>query len=183
MRNIWLAPLYAGLALSANAAFADLGALREGTLEKLQIHESPVDGSDAVYFDPDGRELTLAEYEGKITLVNFWATWCAPCRKEMPSLDALEAELSGDDFAVVTIATGRNRMPAIEKFFADESIENLPILLDPKSALAMDMEVTGLPATVLLNREGQEIARLVGDAEWDSESAKAIIRALIEPSS
>lgn len=178
MRNLWLAPLYAGLALSANAAFADLAALREGTLEKLQIHEEVVAGSDAIFFDVDGGEHDLSEYVGKVVVLNFWATWCGPCRKEMPSLDALETEIGGDDFAVVTIATGRNKMPAIEKFFADENITKLPILLDPKSALAKDMDVVGLPATILLDREGREVARLMGDAEWDSASSKAILNAI-----
>lgn len=176
MRNLWLAPLYAGLALSANAAFADLAALREGTLEKLQIHEEAVAGSDAIFFDVDGGEHQLSEYGGKVVVLNFWATWCGPCRKEMPALDALEAELGGADFAVVTIATGRNKMPAIEKFFAQAEIENLPILLDPKGALAKDMGVLGLPATILLDRKGQEVARLMGEAEWNSASAKAIIQ-------
>lgn len=176
MRNLWLAPLYAGLALSANAAFGDLASLRKGSLEKLQIHAETTAGSEAVYFDADGGEHQLSEYAGKVVVLNFWATWCGPCRKEMPALDALEAELGGDDFAVVTIATGRNKMPAIEKFFTDTKIENLPILLDPKSALAKDMDVSGLPATILLNRKGQEVARLMGEAEWDSESAKAILQ-------
>ncbi|MEH6833282.1 MULTISPECIES: TlpA family protein disulfide reductase [Falsihalocynthiibacter] len=179
MRNLWLAPLYAGLALSANAAFADLADLRVGSLEKLQIHSAPVAGAEAIFFDPEGNERTLSDYDGKITLVNFWATWCAPCRKEMPSLDRLAAQMESEDFAVVTVATGRNKMAAIEKFFATENIQNLPILLDPKSALAREMNVEGLPATILLDRQGQEVARLVGEAEWDSESAKAIFAELI----
>ena len=178
MRKLWLAPLYAGLALSANAAFADLAELREGTLKKLQIHEATIDGSAAEFFDVDGGTHDLSEYAGKIVVLNFWATWCAPCRKEMPALDDLAAEMGGEDFAVVTIATGRNKMPAIEKFFAEAEIENLPILLDPKSALAKDMNVEGLPATILLDRDGREVARLMGEAEWNSDSAKAILNAM-----
>lgn len=98
----------------------------------------------------------------------------------MPSLDALNAELGGEDFAVVPVATGRNAVPGIRKFFDEEGIETLPILLDPKQKLARDMAVLGLPITVILNPEGQEIARLRGDADWASDSAKAIVAALLE---
>lgn len=179
MRLLWLASLYAGAALSANAALANIADLREGMLEKLQFHDAPIAASQAIYFDPDDGEHTLAEYEGKIAVVNFWATWCAPCRVEMPSLDHLQKAFDRSDLEVVTIATGRNRLPMIEKFFAEEGLEELPILLDPKSALAKDMGVEGLPVTVVLDRNGQEIARLTGGAEWDTESALAIFNALV----
>jgi len=173
--------LYLALALGANAADLEtLNALRMGDMKKLNFHAEPVAVSDAVFTDRDGAEFTLADWQGKIVLLNFWATWCAPCRHEMPSLDALQGELGGDAFEVVTLATGRNAVPGIERFFEEESIVNLPILLDPKQAVAREMAVLGLPITVILNREGQEIARLRGDALWDSDSAKAILRALID---
>lgn len=111
-------------------------------------------------------------------MLNFWATWCAPCRKEMPSLDRLAAT-SGDSVAVVTVATGRNPPPAVKRFFEEIGVQNLPVLLDPKSALARKMGVFGLPLTVILNPEGQEVARLIGDAEWDSADARAMLDALI----
>ena len=94
-------------------------------------------------------------------------------------LDELQREFGGDDFEVLTIATGRNLLPAITRFFDEVGVTQLPILLDPKQQLAREMAVFGLPITLILNREGQEIARLRGDAEWDSDSAKAIIAALI----
>ena len=97
----------------------------------------------------------------------------------MPGLDRLQAELGGDAFEVVTIAVGRNPVPAIRKFFDKGNITHLPILRDPQQALAREMAVLGLPITVILNPEGQEIARLQGDAEWDSDSARAIVSALI----
>ena len=182
MRWFRLAVLYTALALGANAAFADtsaLEALREGTMKKL-VFSDPAEVSDVPFTDPEGGEHRLSDWQGKIVLVNFWATWCAPCRKEMPMLDALQAEFGGEDFEVVTIATGRNPLPGINRFFDEVGVTNLPILLDPKQELARDMAVLGLPITLILNREGQEIARLRGDAEWDSDSAKAIIAALIE---
>jgi len=98
----------------------------------------------------------------------------------MPGLDELQAEFGGDTFEVVTIATGRNPMPAIRRFFEEEEIKNLPILLDPKQSMARDMGVLGLPITVLIDPEGREIARLRGDADWASDSAKAIIAKVSE---
>lgn len=176
------AVLYTALALGANAAFADMAAieaLRDGDMKKLAFHAEPKAAGDTVLQGAKGAPVSLADYKGKVVVLNFWATWCAPCRKEMPSLDRLQAEFGGDDFAVVPVATGRNPVPAIERFFGEGGIEHLPIVRDPQQALARDMAVLGLPITVILDREGQEIARLRGDAEWDSDSAKAIVQALI----
>jgi len=100
-------------------------------------------------------------------------------REEMGSLDRLEAALGSPDFEVVAIATGRNPLKQIKKFFKDEKIENLEVYRDPKSTLARQMGVLGLPITVVLNPDGEEIARLRGDAEWDADEAKAILQALM----
>lgn len=94
-------------------------------------------------------------------------------------LAELQREFGGDAFEVVTIATGRNSVPTIERFFEEVGVDNLPVYLDPKSKLGRDMDVLGLPITVILDPEGREIARMRGDAEWNSESAKAVVRALI----
>ena len=176
-----LAVLYTALVFTANTAVADVAAAeaaREGTMKKL-LFSDPVAVSEIAFTDTTGTGMTLSNFKGKTVLVNFWATWCAPCRKEMPMLSELQTEFAGDDFEVVTIATGRNSLPGIRKFFEDVGVENLPIYLDPKSALGRDMGVLGLPITIILNPEGQEIARMRGDAEWNGESAKSVIRALI----
>lgn len=183
MRIIRSLVLYAGLALGANAAMADMTAIEElrvGAMQKLNFHSESKPVPDTVFFDADGNDVTLSAFEGKHVVLNFWATWCAPCRAEMPSLDRLQAELGGDAFAVIPVATGRNPRPAIDGFFADAEIANLPIYTDPKQQLARKMAVLGLPVTMIIDPEGNEIARLTGDAEWDSESAKAIIAALVD---
>jgi hypothetical protein len=97
----------------------------------------------------------------------------------MPALEALETSLGGPDFAVVTVATGRNALPAIEKFFAETGVTRLPVLLDAKSGLARDMGVLGLPVSVLLDREGREVGRLTGEADWNAPEARALLAALI----
>lgn len=176
--------LYMGLMAFANAGAAgtvDWQAARDAGLPKLAELAEPAPAPDVAITDPDGAEHRLADWKGKVLLVNFWATWCAPCREEMPSLDALQAKQGGDDFAVLTVAAGRNPPPAIDRFFAEEEIQNLPKLLDPRQELARAFGVLGLPVTVLIDREGREVARLIGDADWNSPAAHAVIEQLVAP--
>lgn len=188
MRWIAFAVLYLATAVGANADTANtpmrdipaLEALREGQMIKLQFHPEPRDGSGLPFALPDDSQASLADYAGKIVVLNFWATWCAPCRKEMPGLDRLNTEFGGPDFAVVTLATGRNSVAGIAKFFSDTGLESLPQYRDIQQGIAREMAVPGLPTTVILDRSGREIARLTGDAEWDTPSAKAILAALID---
>ena len=182
MRLFLSAVLYTALALGANAQGLDTGALaalREGTLKKLVFAAAPHDVPQIPFVDADGAQHRLADWKGKYVLVNFWATWCAPCRKEMKSLERLQQAFGGDDFEVVTIATTRNTLPAIRRFFSEISVTDLPILIDDNARLSREMGVLGLPTTLLLNRDGQEIARLRGDAAWDSDSARAIVARLV----
>ena len=186
MQLVRTAPLYAAIALCANVAMtgaasadpAALEALRVGDMEKLVL-SAPKPVPAAVLLDISDGEHALTDYAGRVVLVNFWATWCAPCREEMPSLGRLEAELGGADFAEVPVATGRNAPQAITKFLEEAGIDNLPILRDPKQQLARDLGILGLPMTVILNRQGQEVGRLIGTAEWDGPAAKAMLAALI----
>lgn len=174
--------LYTALLFGANAAVAgpvDWQAAKDAGLAKLVPAEEPVPVPDITFTDPEGGTHSLADHKGKVVLLNFWATWCAPCREEMPSLDALEAEMGGEDFMVVPIATGRNAPEKIDKFYAETGLENLPVLLDPRQQLARAMGVVGLPVTVLIDRDGNEVARLPGEADWTSEPAKAVIRQLV----
>jgi thiol-disulfide isomerase/thioredoxin len=181
--------LYTALSLFANPAPAqqlseeqreELSALRKGDMRKLIIHNEPVPVGQTDFTDFDGAEHTLADWNGRVRLVNFWATWCVPCRTEKPSLDQLEAELSGPDFEIIAIATGRNSPEAIHQFYDEVGIVALTTYMDPKSQLASEMRVPGLPITVLVNREGLEIGRLIGGADWTSESAREIIAYLTE---
>ena len=182
MRKLMLALLYTSLPFLANLASADqatLEALRDGDMRKLSFASDPQPAPLTTFSDANGDDITLDQYAGQYVLLNFWATWCAPCREEMPTLSALQSDLGGDRFAVVTIATGRNDRAGMERFFAEIGVDNLPLNTDPRQQLARDMGVLGLPVTLILNPEGQEIARLQGGTDWASDSARAIIAALI----
>jgi len=157
--------------------FAALESLRSGDMMKLQFGMDR--GSDIVFTHEDGSDLTLAAFEGEYVLLNFWATWCAPCRKEMPYFSELKTEFADQGLQVVTVATGRNSRPGMERFFEEIGVDNLPLHTDANSALARDMGVVGLPVTLIMDPEGYEIARLIGDAEWAGETAKTILRAVL----
>ena len=191
MKNLVSALLYTALSLGAIAAAppvaADLVAakeMREGDMKKLIIHDTPQEISTASFELADGAgQATLQDYQGKYVLLNFWATWCAPCRKEMPQLSELQKTFGGDGFEVLTIATGRNSPTGIKKFFEEINVSNLPRHQDPKQTLASQMAIFGLPITVLIDPEGREVARLRGDADWASDNAKAIIATVLGESS
>lgn len=179
MRNWLTALLYTGLILTANVAAAEgIADLREGDMKKLVVHAAPKDFTDAPFDGPEG-QTSLSDYHGQVVALNFWAIWCAPCREEMPTLSALQDDYGDDGFAVVTLATGPNALPAIDDFFDDIGVSNLPKYLDKRASVGRANGVLGLPVTVLLNREGQEVARLTGTADWHSDSARAIIEALL----
>ncbi len=177
MRNLLALMLYMAGALAANAA--DLEALRTGDMRKLVLADAPKPVPEAALLDGSDAPASLEPYRGKVALVNFWATWCVPCRKEMGALDRLQARLGGADFAVVPIATGRNAVPAIERFFGAAGVTHLPVLRDPNQGFARRMAVLALPISVILDREGREVARLTGDAAWDGPDAEAVLRAVI----
>lgn len=180
MRKMLMVVLYTAFACGANAAGANAGSLEGlllGDMKKLAVHGEAVALPEVVLLDGSEAERSLAEYKGKWVVLNFWATWCAPCRKEMPSLDRLARAMP--EIAVVPVATGRNDVAMIEKFYAEAGVTSLPVLRDPKSALARQIGVMGLPVTLILNPEGQEVARLIGDAEWDSAQAQAVLKAMM----
>jgi thiol-disulfide isomerase/thioredoxin len=180
VRKLLVTAAYIAASLGANIASADdLSTLLTGEMRGLVIHDAPVAASTAPFETADGGTAALADYAGQIVLLNFWATWCAPCREEMPSLQTLQNSFGGDRFQVVTLATGRNPPQAIARFFDEIGVTTLPQHRDINQQIAREMGVFGLPITVILNAEGQEIARLRGDAHWDSPEAFAVIEALL----
>lgn len=180
----FVATLYMALGLFANPAMGDsdmeaIKALREGDMKKLVLSEpgEPLEGS---FERPDGTTVSFADLRGKVLVVNFWATWCAPCRHEMPSLNALDAAMESESFDVIAIASGRNKLPAIDAFFSEAGIDRLEVFLDPSSSIMRSLRAFGLPTTVILDKQGREIGRLTGDADWQNDNAKAVLSAIVE---
>lgn len=178
MLRIICAVVYTALAFGANTAMADVTAAeaaKAGDMRKLSLHDpEPLPAAPLIGLDDAPRSLD--EFKGKWTVVNFWATWCPPCRHEMPSLDRLQVAMPGIE--VVTVATGRNAVPKINEFFEEAGVSNVEALRDPDMALARSVGVMGLPVTLIVNPEGQIVGRLTGDAEWDSPEALAVLQAL-----
>jgi thiol-disulfide isomerase/thioredoxin len=148
-------------------------------LERLVRVDSARPLTGITFTDGEGRQRTLDEWRGKVVLINLWATWCAPCKLEMPSLDRLQAKLGGADFAVVPVSLDRTGAEKPRAFLTSNKLEHLELFLDSGNALTTALRAPGLPLSVLVNYEGKEIARLAGSAEWDSPEAEALIRAAI----
>lgn len=178
----WAAILTAtGLLASTATGFAasGLSELSVGQMQNFSFSDSPKAAPDITFIDAEGRELSLRDFRGKFVLVNLWATWCGPCRREMPSLDRLQSRLGGGDFTVLALSQDRKGPEAVAKFLAEIRTENLDVYVDTSARSARRLGAIGLPTTVLLDRDGQIIGRLVGSAEWDSDEAARLIKTVI----
>ena len=141
------------------------------------ILSEPSKPAPAVTFsDREGRALTLKDFRGRAVLLNFWATWCAPCVREMPSLDRLQADLGAEGLSVIALSVDRQGLEAVEPFYRRLSIEALDIYLDPANQVARSFTVPGLPTSYLIDPEGYMVGALAGPAEWDSTDALALMR-------
>ena len=114
-----------------------------------------------------------------ILVINFWATWCAPCKKEMPSLNILAESMEYDNIRIITVASGRNSKEAIDAFFTENNLANLNKFRDPKGKMAMSYRVTALPTTVVIDPTGREIGRIIGDIDWNTADIHTFFRKLV----
>ena len=135
----------------------------------------PLPGPKTPVKDLSGSEVRLSDYRGKVLLVNFWATWCAPCVAEMPSLERLQRHFAKEDFRILAISLDRNAAEKVPPFLERLGLEDLEILIDPRGRLSREMVVSGLPTTFLLDRDGRVLGGLQGPAEWDGEDALALV--------
>jgi thiol-disulfide isomerase/thioredoxin len=174
----------------ACAAKADrakkVAAAATGQVAALLPADPPQSLKSLAFNDPDGKSMTLADHAGKTVLLNLWATWCAPCRAEMPALDALQKEMGSDAFQVVAVNVDAGDDAKPKKFLKDIGIEALGYYRDSTMALFNDVKTRGLalglPVTMLVDGEGCLIAHMNGPAEWSSPDAKRLVEAAVSPS-
>ena len=172
MRKLGLIVLGIALVLAQPASAAD-------TPQKFALQAAPKPVPEIQFQDSEGKALTLQDFRGKVVLLNIWATWCLPCRREMPTLDRLQGKLGGPDFQVLALSIDRGGFEAITTFYAEVGVKNLAMYLDSSTEAASTLGAVGLPTTLLIDRDGREIGRLVGPAEWDSSDMIAFIRSYL----
>ena len=149
---------------------------RTGWMEKFEPAATPSALPAAVFTEQDGKKRALADFGGRIVLMNFWATWCGPCVREMPSLERLHRKLGSKNFTVVALSQDRKGWEKITPFRKDLGLAALPLFHDVGSKMMFGARVRGLPTTILIGRDGRELGRLTGHAEWDSDEAVALLR-------
>ncbi|ANK83495.1 MAG: hypothetical protein TEF_14350 [Rhizobiales bacterium NRL2] len=143
--------------------------------------ETPRPLPELKFVDGEGREMTLEGFEGQMVLLNIWATWCVPCREEMPALDRLQAKLGGPDFRVVPLSIDRKGLSTVKAFYQGLGLENLGIYVDRTGKASRQLGAVGIPTTLLVDWEGREIGRTVGPAEWDSDEVVKVLEQYVEP--
>lgn len=143
---------------------------------KFVVHAAPRPLPTITFWNGDGKTLRIADFRGRVVLLNIWATWCGPCRHEMPTLDRLQAALGGPDFEVVALSIDRAGSKVVEEFYAEIGIKHLALYIDFFGKASSELKAVGLPTTLLIDRKGHEIGRLVGPAEWDTPEMLAFLR-------
>lgn len=144
------------------------------------IHDEPQPVANVRFIAEDGTRMDMEDFRGKVVLVNVWATWCVPCREEMPKLDALQAELGGDRFEVVALSIDRAGPQVVRRFYDGIGVTHLGIYADETQLSAPALRAVGLPSTILIDAGGRELGRLVGPAEWDEPEMVSFLRGFIE---
>lgn len=167
------------LLLLAAPAWAGGLPVLQGEMRKLIVPDQPKPVAAAVFRDENDAEISLDAFKGKVVLLNLWATWCIPCRAEMPSLARLEAKVADANFRVLAVAQDRGGREKVEKFLKEIEATSLKPYLDTSMKSGRAWGVVGLPTTILIDKEGREVARLIGEAHWDSPDAIAVIKALL----
>jgi len=154
--------------------------LSAGAMTTFVFKKTPQPLADVSFLDAEGKPVKLSDWHGKVVLLNLWATWCGPCREEMPLLDSLQGELGSDTFEVIALAVDKAGLKGAEKFFRDTKVGNLKLYADPTARVGGKLRVVGMPTTILIDAQGREIGRLVGPADWDGDDAKRLIAASLE---
>jgi thiol-disulfide isomerase/thioredoxin len=167
----------------AALAAARLAPLAQGGLAALAVDKLPRPAPDISFSGPEGKKLKLADFRGRNVLLNLWATWCVPCRAEMPALDRLQEKFGGPDFQVVAVNLDTTRLDRPKAFFAETGVKSLALYADPSDdsfeALRLAGKALGLPTSLLIDKDGCEIGVMAGPAAWDGADGEKAIAALI----
>ncbi len=165
----------------AVATAGRLAPLAKGEVAAFRPADQPDLVRDLTFQAPDGSDTSLAAFAGKTVLVNVWATWCVPCRAEMPALDRLEGTLGNDGFSVVAVNVDQGKPERARAFLGEIGVSHLAFYADPSFTIVKDLKkrglALGLPTTILVDGKGCRIGGIEGPAEWDSDDAKALIAA------
>ena len=159
----------------ANNSFAETS-----EINKFLFYENPQPIDNLAVSDINDNETDILNEDFNLLLINFWATWCSPCTKEMPSLNELQSKFEKDQLKIVTIATGRNNPNKIVNFFEEYNLSNLENYRDPKGKLALDLGVIGLPFSIIISRDKKDIARLIGPIDWSKKEVEDLFLELIK---
>jgi thiol-disulfide isomerase/thioredoxin len=159
---------------------ANAEALVRGEIQHFRLARNPQPAPGVTFHDARGRVIDLAKFRGKVVLVNFWATWCAPCRREMPDLDQLQRTLGGKRFEVVALSLDRAGMEAVVPFYEEIGIKSLAVYLDPLGRVQRAFAITRFPTTVLIDAHGFEVGSIEGPAQWMAPEARALMRFFME---
>jgi thiol-disulfide isomerase/thioredoxin len=152
-----------------------------GQMRKFTLHETPRPAPAASFQQQDGTRVDLSRFQGQVVLVNLWATWCPPCVEEMPSLERLQARLGAASFTVLAISSDRTGLKAVTPFLDKYALKQLPVYLDPDSAFTRSTGARGLPTSILIDRQGREIGRFEGAADWDGPDAQHLLDFYVKP--
>jgi thiol-disulfide isomerase/thioredoxin len=171
---------------AAVATAKKIAPLAHGEVAALTMASKPLKLPDLAFEDGDGKPKKLSDWHGKTVLVNLWATWCVPCRKEMPALEGLQTKLKSSNFEVVAINIDTRDPEKPKKFLQDANLTKLGYYNDQKAKVFQDLKsigrALGMPTSVLVDGQGCEIATIAGPAEWDSADAVSLIEAAVKPS-
>jgi len=144
-------------------------AVEKPNIDNLVLLVKPKTYEQVIFKDKNQKDLDLSHYKGKLLVLNFWATWCAPCREEMPSLDSLQSDKRLTNLKVFPINIGQENLLKSEMFFEELGIQNLEIYFDSTITLAKKFSLRGLPTTILFDKEGNEFARIIGSIDFNNE--------------
>ncbi len=136
-------------------------------IKNIVINKDLKKYNDIAFLDINKKTIKLEDFEGKLILLNFWATWCVPCKKEMPSLDALKINPDLNNLVIFPINMGKDSLIKSKKFYKDLDIKNLDIFFDNTKTLAKDFNLRGIPTTILFNKNGKEFARILGSIDFE----------------